>query len=354
MNAEASRKVVNRKKSAAVTTLLNESLFALEQLGMPLAGMSNRGLERLSMVFLALADVHQSAMWKNAKGYDGTRTLRSRDVIEYLNKHFEESLSRGSYDDIRTEELKPLSLGNLVVTSAGKPNSSRNDPTRAYAVLPEAAAVLRTFGTPKWHSTLTNFLSGRQTLAAAISHARPTQNLPVKLPSGVTLEFSPGPHNELQKAVIEEFLPRYGYGAEVLYVGDAASKYLVREESRLRELDFFELTSGELPDIVAYSANRRWIYLIEAVHSSGPVSPIRHLELRRLTERCKADIIYVTAFLNRETFRKFAADISWETEVWIADAPDHLVHFNGDSFMGPHNPKHSNVHQKDCSCLPKP
>ena len=155
--------------------------------------------------------------------------------------------------------------------------------------------------------------------------------------------MAPGttPLRRTKRAVIEEFLPRYGYGAEVLYVGDASNKFLLRDEARLKDLDFFELSHGELPDIVAYSTARRWLYLIEAVHSSGPVSPIRHLELSRLTSRCKADIVYVTAFLNRDTFRRFAADISWETEVWIADAPDHLVHFNGDSFMGAHNPKHS-------------
>ena len=171
----------------------------------------------------------------------------------------------------------------------------------------------------------------------------PPRNLPrfpVVLPRSFPIARDPTPLRRIKLAVIEEFLPRYGYGAEVLYVGDAASKYLVRDEARLRELDFFELAHGELPDIVAYSANRHWLYLIEAVHSSGPVSPLRHLELSRLTARCRTDIVYVTAFLNRATFRKFAADISWETEVWIADAPDHLVHFNGDSFMGPHNPKH--------------
>lgn len=339
MKTEPSRKVANRKKSADVVALLNESLFALEQLGMPLEYLSNRGLERLAMVFLALADIHQLNAWSKAKGYDGTRTLRSRDIIEYLNTHFAESLSRGSYDDIRTEELKPLALGGIVVISAGKPDSSRNDPTRAYALPKEVAEVLREFGKPSWKAAAKHFLAEKVTLARALSHARPTKLLPVKLPSGVTLEFSPGPHNLLQKAVIEEFLPRYGYGAEVLYVGDAASKYLVRDEARLRELDFFELAHGELPDIVAFSAGRRWLYLIEAVHSSGPVSPLRHLELGRLTARCRADIVYVTAFLDRATFRKFCADISWETEVWIADAPDHLVHFNGDSFIGPHNPK---------------
>ena len=172
----------------------------------------------------------------------------------------------------------------------------------------------------------------------------PPRNLPrfpVLLPRDQTIAPGTSPLRRVRRAIIEEFLPRFGYGAEVLYVGDAASKYLVRDEARLSDLDFFELAHGELPDIVAYSPKRHWLYLIEAVHSSGPVSPIRHLELSRLTARCKADIVYVTAFLNREAFRKFAADISWETEVWIADAPDHLIHFNGDSFMGPHNPKHS-------------
>ena len=143
-------------------------------------------------------------------------------------------------------------------------------------------------------------------------------------------------HNLLQKAVIEQFLTRYGHGAEVLYVGDAAKKFLVRNEKKLQELKFFELEHGELPDIIAYSENKNWLYLIEAVHSFGPISPIRLLELQRLTKGCTAEIIYVTAFLDRDTFRKFTPEIAWETEVWIADAPDHLVHFDGEKFLGPY------------------
>lgn len=348
MKSQPTTRIVNGHKADHLVDLFNVALLLLEQLGIPLDGLTNRRCERLAMVFLALADVRDKGLWKNAKGHDASRSLRSRDIIDYLNAHFGEKISRGSYDDIRRQELKLLTLGGLVDASAGNTDSSRNDPTRSYAITPSLVPVLRTVGSPKWRSSLARFLSGIETLTKAISDVRPTQTLPVKLPSGATREFSPGPHNLLQKAVIEEFLPRYGYGAEVLYVGDASDKYLVRDEARLKELDFFELSHGELPDIVAYSAKRRWLYLIEAVYSSGPVSPLRHLELSRLTARCKADIIYVTAFLNRDTFRKFAADISWETEVWIADAPDHLVHFNGDSFMGPHNPKH----QQQCQCQP--
>ncbi len=76
--------------------------------------------------------------------------------------------------------------------------------------------------------------------------------------------------------------------------------------------------------------------LIEAVHSSGPISELRLIQLQKLTKDCKADIVYVTAFLNRPKFSQFMTDIARETEVWIADNPDHLVHFNGDKFLGPY------------------
>jgi type II restriction enzyme len=125
----------------------------------------------------------------------------------------------------------------------------------------------------------------------------------------------------------------------VLYVGDTADKYLWREEKKLKALKFFELSRGELPDIVAYSKTKNWLYLIEAVHAANPISPLRLIELRNLTKECTAEVIYVTAFLNRDTFRRFAPEIAWETEVWIAESPDHLVHFDGERFLGPYNHK---------------
>lgn len=162
-----------------------------------------------------------------------------------------------------------------------------------------------------------------------------------RIEPGGNLERRFTPHRKLIASVLFKFFQKWGNGAEPVVVrGFTRFRGHAHREELLR-LGISVVDRWELPDIVAYSAKRRWLYLIEAVHSSGPVSPIRHLELRRLTTRCKADIVYVTAFLDRKTFRKFAADISWETEVWIAETPDHLVHFNGDSFIGPHNPKHS-------------
>jgi type II restriction enzyme len=222
------------------------------------------------------------------------------------------------------------------VASANKPNAARNDPTRGYSLSPEYVEIVRSFGSERWPEEVEEFLAERPTLAERLAANRQIEMVPIKLPGGKTIEFSPGEHNLLQKAIIEQFLPRFGYGSEVLYVGDTAKKFLVRDEPRLKTLNFFQLEHGELPDIVAYSQTKNWLFLIEAVHSSGPISPVRLLELKRLTGGCKADIIYLTAFLNRVTFLKFAPHIAWETEVWIADAPDHLVHFDGAKFLGPY------------------
>jgi len=180
------------------------------------------------------------------------------------------------------------------------------------------------------------FMEDKPTLMEQLDAARQLHLVPIKFPDGQVLQFSPGEHNLLQKTIIEQFLPRYGFGAEILYVGDTAKKLLVIDEKKLKALKFFEMKHGELPDIVAYSAKKNWLFLIEAVHSSGPISPVRLLELKRLTKNCSADIVFVTAFLNRDTFRKYAPEIAWETEVWIADSPDHMVHFDGDKFLGPY------------------
>ncbi len=150
------------------------------------------------------------------------------------------------------------------------------------------------------------------------------------------LEFSPGPHNDLQRMVVEEFFPRFAPRSEILYIGDSAAKVLHRDQQKLDTLGFFVLEHDRLPDIVAYDSVRNWILLVEAVHSSNPIAPLRHLELERLTQECTHPRVYVSAFATRDAFRVWVKEIAWETEVWIADKPDHLIHFDGERFLGPY------------------
>lgn len=92
----------------------------------------------------------------------------------------------------------------------------------------------------------------------------------------------------------------------------------------------------KLPDVVLYDERRNWLFLVEAVTSHGPVSAKRHAELEAMLDECRAERVYVTAFMDFTAFRKYAADVVWESEVWIAESPDHMIHFDGERFLGPY------------------
>ena len=78
------------------------------------------------------------------------------------------------------------------------------------------------------------------------------------------------------------------------------------------------------------------LLLIEAVTSAGPVDGKRRKELKDLFVGCKAGLVFVTAFETRRTMQTFVSHIAWESEVWIAEDPDHKIHFNGERFLGPY------------------
>lgn len=322
------------KKSPAIAALIEEAIDILVAVGIPIANKTERSLERMAVSFLSVAAVKKQ--WQEAKGLDENHCLTTKNILRYNNANFEESQSIGSYDDIWRKDLKILVLGDLIQKSANNPTAATNDGTRGYALEASFKTLILSYKTPHWEANLTAYIAGKVSLKDQLSRQRNIQKVPVILPSGKQLEFSAGQHNLLQKLIIEEFLPRYGQNCHVLYVGDTAKKMLHLDKDTLKALNFFELAHDQLPDIVAYDSKKNWLYLIEAVHSSGPISEIRMLELKKLTHECKADIIFFTAFLNRNEFRKWVADIAWESEVWIADNPDHLIHFNGDKFLGPH------------------
>jgi hypothetical protein len=319
------------KKSFEIVKIITEAIEILESVGVPIDA-TERSLERMAMAFLAVANVKQK--WTQA---EDKRNLKTRDIINFNNTHFDENISSGSYDDIRRKDLKLLVLAGVIVNSADNANAATNDPTRGYSLEASFMQLLKTYGTKKWRTELKKYLAGKVLLKDQLARNREIEKIPITLNNGKTLKLSAGSHNVLQKLIIEEFLPRYGKGCRVLYFGDTANKLLHIEEEQLKTLKFFELSHDKLPDVIAYSAQKNWLYLIEAVHSSGSISETRLLELKKLTTDCTADIVYVTAFLNRAEFRKWVAEIAWETEVWIADNPDHLIHFNGDKFLGPYS-----------------
>lgn len=142
-------------------------------------------------------------------------------------------------------------------------------------------------------------------------------------------------HNALQKAILEEFAPRFAPGAICLYVGDKTNKNLVENQTLLKQLGIALTEHDKLPDVILYCKDVDWIYFVEAVTSVGPMSPKRLQELEAMTQQVTSGKIYVTAFPDVTVYKRFVADLAWETEVWIADEPDHMIHLNGNRFMGP-------------------
>lgn len=325
-------------KKSAPETRVDEVLQILEATGFPLSLKTPGMQRRLARILLAVCNLAPKSPWSGTAVWDGPGSWcpRSKDIISFVNKHYGENISNGSYDDIRRKNLDFLVASGLVLRSPAKPGANMNDSTRGYAVNPDVAGVFRKFGSPAWKKALASFRNAFPRLDETLMRKRDQKKFPVKLPKGRIIELMAGSHNEIQRQIIEEFLPRFVPGAEVLYIGDASQKTVFIEKERLQELNFFELAHDRLPDIVAYDPKRGWIFLIEAVHSSNPVSHLRHLQLEQLTAKCTAGVVFVSAFQDRKTFAKWLGEVSWETEVWLVESPDHMIHFNGDKFLGPH------------------
>ena len=188
--------------------------------------------------------------------------------------------------------------------------------------------------TPTWKESIKRFLCYHEKLIDLYASKKKMTMMPVNI-NGENFKFSTGKHNELQKAIIEEFAPRFAPNSECLYVGDTIEKDLVKNVEKLKELGFEITLHDKMPDVVLYRADKNWIYFVESVTSVGPMDPKRILEITEMTNDVTAGKIFVTAFLDFKTYKKFAEELAWETEVWIAEMPEHMIHLNGDRFMGP-------------------
>jgi type II restriction enzyme len=148
--------------------------------------------------------------------------------------------------------------------------------------------------------------------------------------------LSPGGQNILVEKIINNFCTRFTPGGKLLYVGDTADKWCYFDRESLEVLGITVNSHGKMPDVVVHHIQKNWLVLIEAVTSHGPVTPKRHNELQEVLRNSQIGIVFVSAFLPRRDLAKYLSDIAWETEVWIAETPTHIIHFNGEIFLGPY------------------
>ncbi|GAA0371510.1 BsuBI/PstI family type II restriction endonuclease [Streptomyces blastmyceticus] len=308
---------------------LTEARRLLQLLGFD----SERSNERSAYVLLALLELGPDQDWTQAE----RSMLRTVQIMQWLRDFYEKDYAANSRETIRRFTLHQFVDAGLVVQNPDQPDRPVNSPKWCYQIEPAAHDLITSFGQDGFDEQLAEYLAERPGLQALYAREREMNRIPVQLPGGKKIDLSPGGQNTLIVQIIDEFCERYTPNGEVLYVGDADKKLAWFEEDSLAELGIEVDSHGKMPDVVVFLRDRNWLVLIEAASSHGPVDAKRHRELSELFRGSSAGLVFISALPSRAELRKYLKEIAWETDVWCADNPTHLIHFNGERFLGPYS-----------------
>lgn len=307
---------------------VNAALQILIELGMPRAQRN----ERSALCLLALLNLTPGKSWAQADN----PLMGITPIMDWARDHYHKDYAPNTRETVRRQTMHQFVGCGLALYNPDHPTRPVNSPKAVYQIEPAALGLLRTYGTPVWLEQLAAYRVQRPTLAERYAREREQNRVPVRIAPDRDIQLSPGEHSELIKAIIEEFAPRYAPGGVLVYAGDTGDKWGYFDEALLKQLGVTVDAHGKMPDAVIYDPARNWLLLVESVTSHGPVDAKRHQELGWLFAGSRAGLVYVTAFPNRSIMARYLADIAWETEVWVANTPSHLIHFNGERFLGPY------------------
>jgi adenine-specific DNA-methyltransferase len=293
---------------------------------------AERHNERSALVLLALLALKPSQAWSEASN----PPLRTVEIMDFIRQHYGRDYKPNTRETIRKQTLHQFAEVALVLQNSDRPERPINSPRWSYQVNPSALTVIRRYGSREFDAALRAYLADVPGLLDVYAAERKLTRIPVTLPSGEEVSLSPGGQNELLRAMIEDFCAYFTPGGIVLYVGDADDKWQHFEREQFEKLGIKLDEHGKMPDLVVYLPDRDWLVLLEAASSHGPVDATRHGELKTLFAAKAQSLVFVSCFPSRAKMRKDLAKIAWETEVWCADNKTHLIHFNGERFLGPH------------------
>lgn len=309
---------------------LTDAEKILSDLGVPV--QYNNDLMRYA--FLALLDLNDGSSWSDATN---TKRMRLHDIFGYIKDVFNVEYAENSRETLRKRVIKVFEQAHIALRNTDDPSRPTNSGKTNYKISNATLTVIKSFGSDTYQTYLEEFKDQFDILSEQYAKKRDLHKIPLVI-YGNEFSLSAGSHNQLQADIINELSPRFAHGSKLLYIGDTADKYIYVDTETMEAIGIPISTDDklQLPDVVLYDPKKNWIYLIEAVTTHGPIDQKRVNDLELMFQKCPADKIYITAFPDRATFRKYVADIAWETEVWISEDPDHMIHFNGDKFMGPY------------------
>ncbi len=304
-----------------------EAHHILVSLGLPHAQQN----ERSALCLLALLNLTPRKKWARAEN----PLMGMTPIMDWARVHYRKEYAPNTRETFRRQTMHQFVDAGIALYNPDMPDRPVNSPKAVYQIEPATLALLCSFGTKAWHDELMDYLSHHETLAAKYAKERKQNRIPVQIAESKKITLSPGEHSKLIRLIIEDFGPRFAPGSVLIYAGDTGDKWGYFDVSLLANLGINVSSHGKMPDVVLYYAARNWLLLVEAVTSHGPVDGKRHTELAQLFVGAKAGRVYVTAFPNRAVMARYLGEIAWETEVWVAEAPSHLIHFDGERFLGP-------------------
>ena len=308
---------------------IKDAINILKSLGMPRAQQN----ERSAFTLLALLNLTPDKTWAQSEN----PLIGITPIMDWVRQHYNKDYAPNTRETFRRQSMHQFVDAGIALYNPDKPDRSVNSPKAVYQIESNVLKLLRTFGFDEWHDNLIAYLAERDTLVAQYAKEREQNCIPVKIAPGKEITLSPGGHSELIRDIIEEFGSRFIPGGLLVYVGDTGDKWGYYDAPLLAKLGIDVDFHGKMPDVVLFCAKRNWLILIESVTSHGPIDGKRHSELSNLFADSTAGIVYVTAFPNRSIMGRYLGEITWETEVWVADSPSHLIHFNGARFLGPYD-----------------
>ncbi len=308
--------------------LLLEALEVLRELGLPRAQLN----ERSALSLLAILDLRPGMTWQDSK----SPLMGITPIMDWMQRHYGKTYAPNTRETVRRQTMHQFVAAAIALYNPDRPDRAVNSPKAAYQISPIALELIKKRGLPDWGAALAAYREKQASLAEQYAAARDLAMVPVTVGDGEIIKLSPGAHSLLMKEIVEEFAPRFAPGSHLVYAGDTGDKFGYFDEAYLAGLGVRVDSHGKMPDVVLHDVNRDWLLLVESVTSHGPVDGKRHRELSVLFAHATPGLVYVTAFPDRATMGRYLPEIAWETEVWVADAPTHLIHFNGERFLGPY------------------
>lgn len=313
---------------ALVRKKIEEALDILKQLDVPRAQQN----ERSALTLLALVGHKPKTKWKDSQKV----FIGITEMMDWFRDHFGVTYAPNTRETVRRQTVHQFVELGLTVPNPDQPDRPVNSPYYGYEIEPSALELIRTYRTRQWKKALTAYLESVHSLRVLHHQEREMNRIEVRLPDGSKKWLSAGGQNVLIKAIVEEFCPRYTPGGYVCYLGDAGEKISENEQKYFKGLEVDLDPHGKMPDVAVYLKDRNWLVLIEAVTSHGPIDNKRKRELQKLFAGCSAGLVFITAFPTRKAMLNYFNEISWETDVWLAENPSHLIHLNGEKFLGPY------------------